>query len=81
MLGVEKIERDDVDAERGDRAGEAGDERAVLARARAMREHQRRAGAVAPNGIHERRGDGVRRYVDAKLTRIFQERPGPRHPS
>ena len=49
LLGVEKIEGDDVDAERGQRVREVDHERAALAGAGAVPEDQRGADRDAPS--------------------------------
>ena len=48
LFRVEKIEGDEVEAERGERARVVDHERAALAGAGAVREDERRAGAAGP---------------------------------
>ena len=78
LLGVEKIERDDVDAQRGQRARKIDHERAALSRAGTVPQNQRGADGRdigpggASGGIDERRGRVARLQTNGELTRTFQ---------
>ena len=78
LLGVEKIEGDDVDAEIRQRAGELDHERAVLAGARAVAQHERgadRSVIGAASGVDERRRSRARPDRDVEFKRLSQWRP------
>src|SRR5437773_2749706 len=72
LFRVKKIERDDVEAEVGERVREIDDERAALTRACAVSQDQRGTDAVASAGVEERRYAGAPPNLNGQFSRTFQ---------
>src|SRR5881396_3119176 len=72
LFRVEKIERDDVEAELGERVREIDDEGAALTRAGAVTQNQRGTDAVGRPGVEERRRSGAPPNLNGQLFRTFQ---------